>query len=203
MKFEIVNNAPNIKITTNESNGTIIITLLPDEKKSLGDYDIGTVVKLGKREYIVLGHTYGNTELISKEFVKKMAFGKSGDYLNSDIRTYLNNDFYKELAAVVGKDNIVKHQIDLTADDGTGLGSCEDYISILTTSQYRKYRSLLPAYGSWWYTATRVSASADGYARSVCGVGSGGVLGWGGCGVDCGGVRPFCILKSCVLTSQK
>ncbi len=199
MRVEIVNNAPNVRVTTSENEGTVIITLSPEGSRALGEHELGSVIKLGKRGYIVLQHMNGGTAIIAKDFVKTMAFGKTGDYLNSDIRSYLNGEFYKELAGIVGKDNILKHTVDLTADDGTGVGACNDYVSILTTERYRAYRKFLPAYGSWWYTATRVSADVDGYARLVCRVYSDGVLNWGGCGNDSGGVRPFCVLKSCVL----
>ncbi len=199
MRVEIANNAPNVRVTTSENEGTVIITLSPEGSRALGEHELGSVIKLGKREYIVLQHMNGGTAIIAKDFVKRMVFGKTGDYLNSDIRSYLNGEFYKELAGIVGKDNILKHTVDLTADDGTGVGTCNDNVSILTTERYRAYRKFLPAYGSWWYTATRVSADVDGYARSVCRVGSSGVLSWDGCDIDYGGVRPFCVLKSRVL----
>lgn len=199
MRVEIVNNAPNVRVTTSENDGTVIITLSPEGCKALGEHEPGAIIKLGKREYIVLQHLNGVTAVIAKDFVKKMAFGKTGDYLNSDIRAYLNNDFYKEIAGTVGKENIVKHQTDLTADDGTGVKICEDYVSILTTERYRAYRKFLPAYGSWWYTATRVSADVEGYARGVCYVDSSGVLNWDDCDDDNGGVRPFVVLKSSLL----
>ena len=199
MRVEIVNNAPNVKVTTNEIDDTIIITLSQTGCKTLGECEMGSVVKIGKREYIVLQQLGVETALIAKDFTKKMAFGKTGDYLDSDIRKYLNGEFYKELVAAVGKDNIVKHLINLTADDGTGVADCDDYVSILTTSGYRAYRKFLPAYGSWWYTATRVSADVDGYARNVCYVRSSGVLGWSDCGNGSGGVRPFVVLKSSLL----
>ena len=199
MRVEIVNNAPSVRVTTREDDGTVIITLSPEGCKTLGEHEPGAIIKLGKREYIILQHLDGVTAVIAKDFVKKMVFGKTGDYLNSDIRAYLNNDFYKEIAGAVGKENIVKHQIDLTADDGTGVQICEDYVSILTTERYRAYRKFLPAYGSWWYTATRVSADVEGYARNVCCVNSDGVRNWSDCGSGGGGVRPFVVLKSCVL----
>ena len=158
-------------------------------------------MKIGNREYIVLGHAEETTAVITKDFTKEMEFGQSGDYLTSDVRKYCNGEFYNELVAAVGAENIVKHTVKLVADDGTGKGkTCCDNVSIITTENYRRYREFLKAYGDWWWTATRVTYDDEDYARRVCCVRSGGVLGWrgGGC---CSGVRPFCILNSSVLTS--
>lgn len=105
------------------------------------------------------------------------------------------------MCLAVGKENIIKHTVNLIADDGTNKGvSCEDNVSILTTGLYRRYREYLPAYGNWWRTATPVSADISSVARGVCCVDSDGVLCWNGCG-GCNGVRPFCILKSSILVS--
>ena len=168
---------------------------------TLGSIPVGQIAKVGSREYIVLEHIGDETVVITKDFAASMTFGESGDYLRSSIRTYCNNEFYYELADAVGEENIVKHRIDLTADDGSGDDiACEDFVSILTTEKYRRYSKLLAPYGKSWWTATRVSANKDGYARCGCDVHSDGVLSWNDCGYGCG-VRPFCILKSSVLVS--
>ena len=174
-----------------------------EDEAMLGNQKCGDIVTIGNRQYIVLEQTCVGTAVITKDLVKQMAFGRNADYANSDIRRWCNTEFYSELADAVGEENIVKHTIDLTADDGTGKDAfVEDYVSILTTEMYRRYRESLPAYGKWWYTATRTNADNDAYARYVCYVRSNGVLGWGDCDSDDGGVRPFCILKSCVVSSH-
>ena len=72
----------------------------------------------------------------------------------------------------------------------------------MTVDSYRKYSKYIRSDG-WWWTATRKSAiDESGYARDVCCVRSGGVLRWDDCDSGSGGVRPFCILKSCVLTAH-
>ena len=170
-----------------------------EDGRMLGDQELGEVVTLGNRQYIVLEHTNdGYTAVITKEFAHCMAFGENADYSRSKIRQWLNREFYNELVEAVGEDNILEHTVDLTSDDGTGEVSVADFVSILTTQRYRKYRRFLPGYGRWWWTATRVNADDSVYARSVCYVCSGGVLRWGGSGYDDGGVRPFCFLKSSI-----
>lgn len=198
--IKIENNVPDLNVTVNKNeDGTFIILLAAKNKKTLGSITPGQTVKLGNREYIVLGHAAETTAVITKEFAKKMEFGENGDYTKSYVREYCNGEFYKELVKAVGKDNIVKHTVNLMADDGTGKGKVvQDNVSILTTDLYRCYRAFLPSYGDWWWTATRVSDDDSlGYARCVCCVNSRGILNWRGCGCS-GGVRPFCVLKSSV-----
>lgn len=203
MEIKVINNVPNIKVTVNQSkDGSFAILLAEDNKKkiTLGSVKSGSVVKLGNREYIVLGHGAETTAVIAKDFVKEMRFGDTGDYATSNVREFCNGEFLNELAAAVGMDNIVEHTVNLVADDGTGKGkTCKDKVSILTTENYRRYREFLKAYGDWWWTATRVSYDND-YARCVCCVDSSGVLSWDDCDY-CYGVRPFCVLNSSVLIS--
>ena len=107
------------------------------------------------------------------------------------------------LAAVVGAENIIKHRVDITPEDGRAdYGFVEDNISLMTVNNYRKYSKHICLDG-WWWTATRKSAIEEsGYAHCVCYIDSNGVLNWGVCDDDDGGVRPFCILKSGVLTAR-
>lgn len=164
---------------------------------------IGSQVRLGRWKYIVLDYVGENVLLLHYDFVNYAAFGDDADYASSSIRRYLNEEYYNELVAVVGAENIVKHRVDITPEDGRAdYGFVEDNVSLMTVDSYRKYSKHIRSDG-WWWTATRKSAIEDsGYARYVCCVRSNGVLGWDGCGHDGGGVRPFCILKSCVLTTR-
>ncbi len=164
---------------------------------------VGSQVRLGRWKYIVLDYIGENVLLLHYDFVNFMAFGDEADYETSRVRRYLNEEYYNELAAVVGAENIIKHRVDTTPEDGRAdYGFVEDYISLMTVDSYRKYSKHIRSDG-WWWTATRKSAIEEsGYARNVCYVGSLGVLDWNGCDCDGGGVRPFCILKSCVLTAH-
>ena len=202
MNIKVENSIPNIKVTVNQNaDGSCSVVLTEVVTKLLKDFAPGSTVKIGNREYIVLEHSKDTTAIITKEFAKKMAFGDSGDYTQSDVRKYCNGEFYDELAAAVGENNIITHTVKLMADDGTGKDvSCKDKVSILTADLYRRYREYLPAYGSWWWLATRVTATVKDWLRGVCCVRSGGALGWDGCDF-CGGVRPFCILNSSISVS--
>ena len=202
MEIKVINNVPNIKVTVNQSDdGELAILLAEDKRRTLGSIKPGSTVKLGDREYIVLGHGTDTTAVIAKDFTKSMRFGSTGDYTKSDVRRYCNGEFLNELANAVGMDNIVEHTVNLIAEDGTGKGkTCKDKVSILTADNYRRYREFLKPYGDWWWAATRVTYDNEDYARCVCYVDSDGVLNWNVC-YYCRGVRPFCVLKSSVLVS--
>lgn len=199
MEIKVINNVPNLNVTINQSeDGSFAILLAEDKRKQLGCAELGSVKKIGDREFIVLEHTELGTAVITKDIVKRMEFGSTGDYTTSNVRSYCISDFYNEMAKAIGEDKIIRHAVDLTADDGTGVKTIEDSVSILTTERYRRYRKFLKAMGESWWTATRVTSEVSNYAGDVCDVDSCGILDW--CGCDWShGVRPFLILDSSLL----
>lgn len=200
MKVEVKNSLQNVKVNVEQNkDDTIVISLYEIGKTRLGDAKPGEVVKIGDREYIVLEHNNGKTAVITKDFVTKMEFGNSYDYKKSEVRKYVTRAFYAELCNVVGKENIYSHKVNLMCDDGSNKNDyIEDFVSILTTEEYRRYRELIPAYGDWWWTASAVTVLDENYSRYVCCVSSSGAVRWYDCGCAIG-VRPFCILNSSIL----
>ena len=198
MEIKVVNNinlpGVNVAVDTTESN---IVTITVDAyTKRLGDVASGEVIKIGDYEYSVLEHTDIGTVVVTHDNIKNIAFGADGDYRTSIVRAFCNGEFYDKLAKAVGEKNIIKHTVDLTADNGTGTDvTCEDFVSILTADNYRRYRKFLPPTGKSFWTATRVDVDNPDYARGVRCVGSDGILRWNGCLCDYG-VRPFCVLNS-------
>ena len=174
-------------------------------KKTLAEVAAGDVCKLGHLELIVLEQTGELTAVLLKDFWKTAKFDNDkNSYFHSSIRKDLNTNFYKELADVVGEDNIYPHEIDITADDGrTEYGACRDNIGLMTTAEYRKYVYLLDNHrpDSWWWLATPYSTEANGYSYTVRVVDNDGSLNINCCRLD-GGVRPFCILKSNIFVSE-
>lgn len=199
MKVNITNNIPSVNVTVNQNDdGSLAILLFENKGKKLGDVKPGETVKLGEREYIVLGHGAETTVVITKDIVKNMEFGNTGDYSKSCVREFCNGDFYKELAKAVGKSNIVPHRVILTCDDGSNKGeTCKDNVSIITAENYRRYREYIPVLGKPCWTATGVTTLDKDYARGVCLVNSYGILDWYVCDVTFG-VRPFCTLNSSI-----
>ena len=162
----------------------------------LGSVECGSAILIGDRGYIVLEQTDGTTAVITKDFWKRMEFDNdSGDYAESAVRNALNTEFYNEVSSEIGEENIITHEVDTTRYRNDGIhSSCRDKVSLLTVDLYRRYRKFLPAYGSWWWTATPYSTE---FPRSVCYVDGDGTLCWFICRYSCG-VRPFLILDSSV-----
>ena len=204
MEINVKNNLPDdveVKVVQT-SDGLVSIIISETKSRILDDVRPGEVVKIGNREYIVLEHNNGKTAVITKDFVTKMEFGNSYDYKKSEVRKYVTRAFYAELCNVVGKENIYSHKVNLMCDDGSNKNDyVEDFVSILTTDEYRRYRELIPAYGDWWWTASAVTVLEENYSRYVCCVYSNGTVSWDDCGYT-RGVRPFCILDSSVSISD-
>ena len=202
MKVNVVNNVSDLDVILNKTDSGVEIIINKKGNKTLGSVAPGNIVTIGKGKYIVLGHATETTSLLDANKIDERAFDDDdGGYETSDVRKYLNNKYYKELCAAVGKDNVIKHRVNLEADDGTNRDAfCDDFVSLITTTNYRRYREHIPAAGYAWWTATRVTTDDKDYSRCVCFVRSGGMLNWNCC-VYRYGVRPFCILNSSVLVS--
>lgn len=205
MKINVTSKVDNLNVTVNKSGDgfEILITEKEDNKenKTLGSVAPGNIVTIGKRKYIVLGHEAETTTLLDANSIDNRVFDdKGGDYKTSDVRKYLNDKYYKELCVTVGKDNVIKHKVNLEADDGTNKGAfCEDFVSLITTTNYRRYREYIPASGYTWWAATGVTDDKN-YSRYVCCITSCGLPNWGVCDFK-NGVRPFCILNSSISVS--
>ena len=192
------------------------IKLMPEQVKEiensfdfnkcmLKNIEVGNTFKVGNFEFVVLEHYEEVTAVILKDFWKTDTFDSDfNDYKESKIRKHLNEDFYNDLSDYVSAENIVKHTVDLTADDGrTDYGCCEDYASLLTCEMYRKYVYILDKHkiDEWWWLVTPYSTKSNNYEKLVRCVSSNGALRSSSCNFRYG-VRPFCILKSNIFVSK-
>ena len=171
----------------------------------LGSIKVGKIAKIGDLEFIVLQHIADTTLVLLRDFWKTSQFDRdTNNYYKSSIRKALNTEFYNVLSGLIGKENIVKHYVDLTADDGRiDYVDCEDYVSLLTCDMYRKYVYTLEAYNpdKWWWVATARSTESNNSPYCVRCVNGNGSLANNICNCECG-VRPFCILKSDIFVSR-
>lgn len=167
---------------------------------------VGTTFKTGTLEHIILAHDEesGTTMCLLKDFWDTAPFDrKTGNYAESSIRNDLNTRFFKVLAAEVGEENIIEHEVDLITDDGRkDYGTVNDKISLLTTAQFREFIEILDEYnpGRWWWTATALSSKT--WTDCVRCVSYYGFLNYDICDYS-GGVRPFYILKSSISVSDE
>ena len=175
--------------------------------KRLADVGVGETFKVGDLEFIVLEHTGLVTNVILKNFLVISKFDPdSSNYAESRIRRQLNTVFFNKLAYAVGEKNIIKHEVDLTTDDGRKeYGSVFDYVSLLTCDMYRKYVTILSIcsnFKEWWWLATSLSTVLNDYGSTVRCAGEDGVLLYRRCD-RLAGVRPFCVLKSDIFVGNK
>ena len=175
-----------------------------ESKLSVKD-EVGNKFELLGITWKIIGVTEKGCLCLAEKLENKMKFdSKSNDWKTSDLRKYLNEEFYEKLAKEVGEENIVPFERDLLSLDGqTEYGTCEDKVSLLTFDEYRKYRKEIPNTKEyWWWLITPDSTKCNGDETWVRVVASSGVI-----DRDCYdvgiGVRPFCIFSSAIFESEE
>jgi hypothetical protein len=173
-------------------------------KSKLSEKEVGDIVTIGGYDFIVLEQNLNNTtSLLMKELLEDdVVFGNSADYKTSAVKKTLD-EFAVELEKKVGENNVVKHCVDLTADDGLkDYGKMIAKVSILTCELYRKFVYIIDKYklNQWWWLATSYSTKFHNCETLVKCVSPHGFIGNYGY-VLTFGVRPFCILNSNIFVS--
>ena len=176
-----------------------------EEKKGrpLSEVEPGEVFKVGEYEFVALEHCAGQTAAILKKPAFFAKFGSSNNYDGSDADK-LCTDFWENLCGIVGKENLVEHEVDLTSNDGLDdYGSVPRCVSLLSAAQYRKWVKILDLHksDSWWWLATADSTAAHNNDRWVLCVSPLGGVDYVNYFRGNGGVRPFCIFKSYIFVS--
>ena len=161
--------------------------------------EIGTIKNIGGEKFIILDVLENGILCLSKDFAytDTMFDNNSNNYANSSIRKILNKKYLKKIADVVGEENIIESEIDLTSDDGLDdYGKVTDKIGLLTADMYRKYNRIIEKYpvDDWWWLATPWSTPRRGYSCSVRCVFIYGTLYNNICSYEYG-VRPFLIFN--------
>lgn len=167
--------------------------------------EIGKTIEVAGIKWLVLDKLEKGYLVISDEF-----YGKSREFDtdcnnwdSSDLRQELNTELRRKIEEAVGEGGLLKFTRDLLSMDGqTEYGSCEDYVSLISVDEYRKYRKLLPNTGEWWWTLTPDSTKCNddtSYIRIVSP--SGDVNNGNYCSSS--GVRPVCIFFSSIFESYE
>ena len=165
---------------------------------------IGDTFKLAGLTWKILNITEKGYSCLAEKLEERMTLDSDcNNWQASDLRNYLNTDFFKKLAEVVGEDNIVSFERDLLSLDGqTEYGICEDKISLLTVDEYRKYRKLIPNTDYWWWLITPWSTPCNGYEKWVTVVSPSGNFYYRNCNYVYG-VCPLCIFSSAIFESEE
>lgn len=167
--------------------------------------EIGKTIEVAGINWLVLDKLEKGYLVISDEF-----YGKSREFDtdcnnwdSSDLRQELNTELRRKIEEAVGEGGLLKFTRDLLSMDGqTEYGSCEDYVSLISVDEYRKYRKLLPNTGEWWWTLTPDSTKCNddtSYIRVVSPSGDFSSNSYD----DCSGVRPVCIFSSSIFESYE
>ena len=141
---------------------------------------------------------------IAEKLEENMQFDSScNDWKTSDLRKYLNEDFFQKLAKEIGEENILPFERDLISLDGqTEYGKCEDKVSLITVDEYRKYRALIPnTEDYWWWTITPDSTKCNNDTTWLRVVSPSRNFDFRDC-LNYIGVRPFCIFSSSIFESE-
>lgn len=168
--------------------------------------DDGKIAHIGEYEFIVIktDDKLGTTSLLMRETLgEEMKFGSNNDYRTSEIKKVLDN-FADEISDIIGKENLVEHLVDLTADDGLKCyGAIKAKMSLFTANMVRENVDVLDEFklDEWWWTCTPYSTPKHEHSSWVKCVSP------LGCIINFSfyhsvlGVRPFCIVKSSIFVS--
>lgn len=121
------------------------------------------------------------------------------NWKTSTLRRFLNEDVLEEH---FDAKHLIKQTSDLTADNGDkAYGTCEDYITLLTCDQYRKYRDYVPLFEEcmWTLTPWRCDTGIASHVRSVNPAGA--IYSSGA--YDSTGLAPVCLFNSNNLTLRR
>lgn len=121
------------------------------------------------------------------------------NWKTSTLRRFLNEDVLEEH---FDAKHLIKQTSDLTADNGDkAYGTCEDYITLLTCDQYRKYRDYVPLFEEYMWTLTPWRCD-PGYAHNVRYVDPTGAINHYSANVS-NGLAPVCLFNSKNLTLRR
>lgn len=116
-------------------------------------------------EFICLDIIGGNYLAMTAKPYAEIPFDTDGknDWRKSSLRRVLNNDFLD----LLDRRHLIKQTSDLIADNGDkAYGTSEDYVTILSCDQYRKYREIVPLFEEWMWTLTPWSCNPS-YSHCV------------------------------------
>lgn len=167
--------------------------------------EIGKTIDVSGIKWLVLDKLEKGYLVISDDF-----YGKSrkfdadcNNWGSSDMRQELNTELRRKIEEAVGEGGLLKFTRDLLSMDGqTEYGSCEDYVSLISVDEYRKYRKLLPNTERWWWTLTPDSTPCNNDSKWLRVVSPSGCVN-DNIYVNSNGVRPVCIFSSSIFESEE
>lgn len=159
-----------------------------NDKLNIGEHFIYNGI-----EFICLDIIDGNYLAMTAKPWAEIPFDTNNhnDWRKSSLRRVLNTDFLE----LLDKKHLVMQTSDLIADNGDkAYGTSEDYVTILSCDQYRKYRDIVPLFEEWMWTLTPWSCNAS-YSCYVRIVNTTGIV-FNHFASGSNGVAPACLFSS-------
>lgn len=159
-----------------------------NDKLNIGEHFIYNGI-----EFICLDIIDGNYLAMTAKPWAEIPFDTNNhnDWRKSSLRRVLNNDFLE----LLDKKHLVMQTSDLIADNGDkAYGTSEDYVTILSCDQYRKYRDIVPLFEECMWTLTPWSCNTS-YSHYVHFVRTTGHVRYSDAYTG-GGVAPACLFSS-------
>ncbi|MBO5969371.1 MAG: hypothetical protein J6S14_12825 [Clostridia bacterium] len=164
------------------------------------------IAHVGEYDFLVLERSGDTIALLLKSLYKeKVIFGSNNDYRGSNVQK-ICREFAREIASIVGEENVVEHTVDLTSNDGLrDYGKIREKSSLLSADLYRRYVDILDLdrLDKYWWLATPWSTPRHNESEWINCVSPRGRIDdvtFNDGGAWCG-VRPFLILKSDIFGS--
>ena len=166
----------------------------------LSEIECGNTFEIGNVEFIKFAEENGEVIAVTKDIVFRSEFGKNNRFDKSDIFKKLNEEFLTCIAKVIGEENILEFETDLTTLDGLkDYKTMKSKVSLPTFDFYRSNRDIFDKYklDTWWWLSTSDSVDSD---WNVCVSPSGNIDYYF---YNSGnGVRPFCRFVSSISVSR-
>ena len=192
------------KIELNDTQVDQIKRSLGIGVKKLSEIPEGGTFKIGKYEFAVLEQLDGHTVVIKKEkYGPDICLGSNNNNDGSDADEICNY-FGDEIAGIIGTENMLEFELDLTANDGMKCyGSVKRKMALRTADMQRKYAYIFDKLPKFWeWLATAFSTPKHENSTGVECVSPHGRIGCNFSRYNVIGVRPFCILKSDIFVSN-
>ena len=163
----------------------------------------GEIFNIGDIEFIKVTEADGVVTAVTKDTVFDAVFGKNNNFAKSNILKRLTKEFLPKITAIVGEENVVEFDTDLTTLDGVKtFGKVTSKISFPTLDFYREHTDIFDKHkvNDWWWLATAWSAKPHYGSSCVLCVSPSGDIGDGDYCHD-NGVRPLLRFSSSIFVS--
>ena len=192
------------KIELNETQVEEIKRSFGIGARKLSEIPEGETFRIGDYEMAVLEQLDGHTVVIKNDkYGPDIHFGRNNNYDGSDADEICNK-FGDEIAEIIGADNMLEFDLDLTANDGMKCyGSVKRKMALRTADMQRKYAYIFDKLPKFWeWTSTAYSTPKHDDSTGVECVSPRGYIFYYDGNYFINVVRPFCILKSDIFVSE-